>query len=144
MNCFTWITSASNNGAFMYLRRKYLFREEGVTNLIWIPSILAVFKNSFWHYAYTCGFLIFFFFLEIETLTPYPSSSFPPITVSIKEHWVSQYHTVSNSIKYSIRQYQNSIRQYQNPDTMYQNLIISESDTIRIWYYVSDSDTVTK
>ena len=26
-----------------------------------------------------CGYLIFFFFLEIEKIMPYPSSSFPPI-----------------------------------------------------------------
>ncbi len=116
---FKRITLASNNDAFLLLRRKYLFGEEGV-KLIWIPSIFAVFKNSFWHYAQTCGFLIFIFFLEIEKLTPYPRSSFPPITVS----------TVKTIECHTIKQYQikcHSIRQYH---------------CIRIWYYCIESDTV--
>ncbi len=73
--------------------------------------------NSFWHYAQTCGFLIFFFFLKIEKLTPYPISSFPPMTVStvmkIQCHSITQYQIKSNSIS-----------QYQIP--IY---------SIRFWYY---------
>ena len=50
---------------FLVFEEEIFFGEKGVLNLIWIPSILAVFKNSSWHYAQMCGFLIFFFFLEI-------------------------------------------------------------------------------
>ena len=98
---------------FLVFEKEIFFGEEGILNLIWIPSTTAVFVNSFWHYAQTYGFLIFFFFLKIEKLMPYPIPSFPPITVStvkkIQCHSITQYQIKSNSIRqpqipiYSIR-----------------------------------------
>ena len=110
----------------LVFEKKIFFGEEGVLNLIWIPSTTAVFNNSFWHYAQTCRFLIFFFFLIFEMFTPYPISSFPLVTVStvvkkIQCHSITVYQIKSNSIRH------------------YQILIVSDSDTI-----ISDSDTVTQ
>ena len=79
-----------------------------------------------------CGFLIFFFFLEIEKLTPYPSASFPPTTVSTVKK--IECHSIKKYISNRVSQYQHvstCINMYQHINIMYQHA--SESDTcIRI------------
>jgi hypothetical protein len=64
------------------LLRRDFFGEEGVPNLILIPSLLAVFPKPFQHYKKVLKVSHLFFFLEIEKLTLDPCTSFPPTTSS--------------------------------------------------------------
>jgi len=64
---FTRITSASNNVLFLYLRRIYLFGEEGV-NLILIPAIFFCLKILSYITQKRVGFSSFSSFLKLRSL----------------------------------------------------------------------------
>jgi hypothetical protein len=61
--------------AFSSFEKKNIFGEEGISNSILIPLLVAVFPKSFQHPRECERFLVFFFFLKVEKLALDPSSA---------------------------------------------------------------------
>ena len=78
------------------LRSKTFFGEDGISNSIWIPSLVAVFPKTFWHYKKMWTYYQFFSVLEIEMLRHDPVTSVCP--TNSRKFTSTLYHVVLHCI----------------------------------------------